>query len=176
MSQENISKTEVLLEAFSEEITGLKKVLSEQATVIARMETVLVSIAEKTAKPTVVQPVIDMKPMVAAVQLGTQKIERIIDARPQTVTRKIQLLHYPPEFAKGIYNRVLGWSTLAIVAVLIILCTYRYYKYQVPMQLQIRRQELENDRIRSAWMQLYESANKKEKSRMDSAYHEKNLK
>lgn len=166
---ERNTQTEILLETISEEISGLKNVLSEQVSIINKMETVLVSAVEKIAKPaSVIQQNMDLKPVIAAVQLGNQKIERLINAQPKTVTRKIQFLPYPPEFAKGIYNSILGWATLAVVAILIIVCTYQYNKFQTPLQLQIQKQELENDRILNAWKQLYKSGNYKEKRRMDS--------
>lgn len=166
---EGNTQTEILLETISEEISGLKNVLSEQVAIINKMETVLVSVVEKIAKPvSIVQQNVDLKPVIGAIQLGNQKIERLIDAQPKNVTRKIQLLHYPTEYAKGIYNRILGWITLALVSMLIVICIFKYYKFKAPLQMQIQKQALENDRMHIAWKQLYDAVDTKGKKKMDS--------
>ena len=125
---------------------------------------------EKVDNPKPVIVAADTRPAQEIMTKGVADMKIIVGTKPQPVVKKFQILLFPERDAKLFYKIVFGRWFLFLVLMLLIVNLYKFSIHWSDNQKEVKREELENDRIKKAWYYLYERENGNGKRFMDSAY------
>ncbi|TRW25971.1 hypothetical protein FMM05_07045 [Flavobacterium zepuense] len=117
-----------------------------------------------------VPAVTDTKPVEAILQKGFLDIKYMIGTQPKNILRKFQILLFPEQNHKLFYKIVFGRWFLMLVIMFVIARVYEWGIHYSDNQKEIEIQQIENDRIKKAWVYMYYNNGKDIKKVMDKAY------
>lgn len=159
-----------VLEELAQEQANNTKAIIDLITTVNTQAGTIRELKEKidNPKPVIVTP--DTRSMREVVNKGITDIKLIVGSKPQPIIRKIQFLLFPEQDAKLFYKIVFGRWFLYLVLMLSITCLYKFSVHWSDNQEQIQQKELETDRIKKAWIYLYDREDKAGKRVMESAY------
>ena len=120
-------------------------------------------------KPKAIIVSADTRPIQEIMKKGITDMKLTVGIKPQPVVKKFQLLLFPEQDAKLFYKIVFGRWFLFLVLMLLIINLYNFSVHWIDNQKEVRREQVENDRIKKAWYYLYEREGKSGQRTMDSA-------
>lgn len=157
---------QLTMEIFSEEqsvntraIDGLAKAVKE--------------LAEKTDQMIgLMVPQVSQMPPADDIRDDIATIKRAVIGRPQSITRKFQVLLFPEQDRKLFYRIVFGRWLLWLTVMLLLNNLYRFGMNWNNNESRAEQVHLQNDQIRKAWNILYQQGGKKTREAMDRAHHQ----
>jgi len=167
VEQQNI---QLVLEEHTQEQANNTKAVND---LVAAVNTLTGRVNDLDAKLDKPKPIIvsaDTRPVQEIVKKGVTDMKFIVGTKPVPVVKKFQILLFPEQDAKLFYKIVFGRWFLFLVLMLLITDLYKVSVHWSDNQKEVRREELENDRIKKAWYYLYSEQGKAGRRLMDSAF------
>ncbi|ANI89392.1 hypothetical protein A9P82_08855 [Arachidicoccus ginsenosidimutans] len=162
----------MLLEEFTKEQEVHNKYMNELVATINGLSTKVASLETKLHNPQPVKVHIDTATIEQVVGKGIKDMKIIASAKPQPVIKKWQILLFPEKDAKQFYRIVFGRWFLWLVIIFFLSCLYKFGIHWSDNQQQMKLEQLENDKIKKAWIKLYGQENKAGKQHMDKMYEQ----
>ena len=165
---------QLVLEEHTQEQANNTKAVND---LVAAVNTLTGRVSELDAKLDKPKPIIvsaDTRPIQEIVKKGVTDMKFIVGTKPVPVVKKFQILLFPEQDAKLFYKIVFGRWFLFLVLMLLMTDLYNFSIHWSDNQKDVRRQELENDRIKKAWFFVYYNVGKSGKKLLDSAYSKVN--
>lgn len=163
---------EIVLEEFTQEQKSTNQTIADLVTAVNSLGSKVDTFKNELEKPKSISVVADTKSIQHTIQKGMTDIKIMLGSQPKNIIRKFQILLFPEQDAQLFYKIVFGRWFLMIVIALFILNVYNWGIHYTNIQREIQLQQLENDRIRKAWIYMYLNNSKKIKAMMDKAYLE----
>jgi hypothetical protein len=161
---------QLVLEEHTQEQVNNTKAINDLIIAVNGLSGKFRELEGKIDKPKAVIVSADTRPIQDIVKKGITDMKLTVGSKPQPIVKKFQLLLFPEQDAKLFYKVVFGRWFLFLVLMLLITNLYNFSVHWSDNQKDIKRQELENDRIKKAWYYLYDRQGKGGKHAMDSAY------
>jgi len=161
---------QLVLEEHTQEQANNTKAVNDLVTAVNLLTGKVKGFDEKMDKPKPIIVSADTRPIQEIMKKGLTDIKLTVGTKPQPVVKKFQILLFPEQDAKLFYKIVFGRWFLFLVLMLLIINLYNFSVHWSDNQKEIKREELENNRINRAWYYLYEQEGEAGKRLMDSAY------
>ncbi|MXO06453.1 hypothetical protein [Flavobacterium sp. HBTb2-11-1] len=113
---------------------------------------------------------LDIEQVKAVLQKGFLDIKYMIGRQPKSITRKFQILLFPEQDAKLFYKIVFSRWFLWLAIMIALSNLYKWGIHYSDNSKEIEIQQIQNDRIRKAWMHMYINNDKETKKLMEKAY------
>lgn len=151
---------QLTMEIFSEEQSVNTRAIDGLARVVKEL-------AEKTDRMIAQAAPISPTPLADEIREDIATIKRAVTARPQSITRKFQVLLFPEQDRKLFYRIVFGRWLMWLTAMLLLNNLYRFGVNWIDSRTEQVR--LQNDQTRKAWDILYRDGSKRTRETMDRA-------
>jgi hypothetical protein len=161
---------QLVLEEYAQEQTNNTKAINDLVTAVNGLSGKFRELEEKIDKPKTLIVSADTRPIQDIVKKGITDMKLTAGSKPQPVVKKFQILLFPEKDARLFYKIVFGRWFLFLVLMLLITSLYNFSIHWSDNQKELRRQELDNYRIKKAWNYLYQQERKTLKRLMDSVY------
>lgn len=161
---------QLVLEEHTQEQANNTKAVNDLVAAVNILTGKVKELDEKLDKPKPIIVSADTRPIQEIMKKGITDMKLTVGTKLQPVVKKFQILLFPEQDAKLFYKIVFGRWFLFLVLMLLIVNLYNFSVHWSDNQKEVKREELENDRIKKAWYYLYERENGNGKRFMDSAY------
>lgn len=160
----------MLLEEFTKEQEAHNKSMNELVSTVKLLSDKFILLEEKVNDRQPIYVNTDTTALESIVKHGITNMQSIASTKPQPVVKKWQILLFPERDTKLFYKIVFGRWFLWLVMIFALACLYRFGINWSDNRQRIITEQLENEKIRKAWIALYEQENKTGRRRMDDAY------
>lgn len=116
----------------------------------------------------VLSPSTDLSPLESIVRKSLTDLQAAIEAKPSEVTKKFQVLLFPPQDAKLFYKIVFGDWLLYLVIAFVIKLSFNTFDHWLETRKQIEVEQVRINPVIQAWDSLYTHASKPFRLKMDS--------
>jgi hypothetical protein len=149
-------ESEIIETVLTEMLGELKKsndVNKENSEIIIQNKSRLISIEQQLENTKNSKPLNDTESIEQIISTGINKINTIIEQRPEKVKREFRILLFPEhntkEYYKIVFGRIIFWLVLLVIA-----------KYMYLPGSKWISNEYENQKYKKAWENLYEHLEK----------------
>ncbi len=113
---------------------------------------------------------IDFKPVIEAVEKGMETIQSSLTAQLKNVPVTKRILLFPEQDAREYYRIVFGRFFFWMLMFLLSAYVFVLGKQAIQGWQNLRLNEAENSRYKSAWQEMYKTEGKQVRKRMDSMW------
>lgn len=152
---------QLTMETFSEELSANTRTIDGLARAVKELTERTDQMIEQMAMPESLGD--EIRDDIAA-------IKKAVIGRPQSITRKFQLLLFPEQDRKLFYRIVFGRWLVWLTVMLLLNNLYHFAIIWNNKRAEVELIQLKNDRTRKAWEILYRDGDEKLKASMEKAY------
>ncbi len=168
--QLNKSVIELVLKEFADEQKTTNQHINELLKTAGELKEKFKNFEKQIARPQNISVNSDTKPFLPLLEKGLTDIKTIVENQPKGVVKKFQMLLFPEQDAKLFYKIVFGRWILWLTVMLLINNIYKWGVNYSNNQKSIEMEQLENDRIKKSWQDLYFHGDKDIQKQMEKAY------
>jgi hypothetical protein len=148
--------------------TGINKINTDIVTVLNGLTGKIDGFQERLSNLKVIAPPADLRPLEQTVKKALADIQSTIETKPHDVTKKFEILLFPPQDNRLLYKIVFGNWLLYLVIAFAVKLSFNTFNHWLDNQKQIEIEHVRMHPVVQAWDSLYSDAAKPLQLKMDS--------